>query len=402
MNYMEIEKQKFIEHLKESIKNNSFVKITFGKYRGGDPEFQKVFVTKIEIGEGERLSFKFRYKTKDIVKNYEIENGIRLADEILGKDFLSATLFTANNDYTLDYSKKRIPKLHIKKASLTAPLSTQHNKSKSRFVNQHSKYFKLLGITTIDGKVKADKYDKFRQVDKFIEIVDSLYKSSRLQDKNEIKIVDMGSGKSYMTFALYDYFVNTLKKNVVIKGIEQREELIKLSNLFADECDFTGLKFESGAIKNLPPEKSDIVVALHACDTATDDAIVKSIEMDSEIIVLAPCCQKYVRKKIKSPEFMKGIFKHGIMMERLAVSFTDGLRALTLEYFDYDTKVFEFISPEHTARNTMITAVKKRSPVTDSEEMLNEINLIKKEFQIEDFYLDRILFNTETQRHRGE
>lgn len=389
---MEIEKQKFIEHLNVSLKNNSFIKITFGKYRGGDSEFQNVYVSKIEITDGERLSFKFRYKTKDIVKNYEIDTGIRLAEEVLGKDFLSATLFTAKNDYTLDYSKKRIPKLHIKKASVASPVSTNHNKSKSRFVNQFAKYFQLLGITTSEGKVKADRYDKFRQVDKFIEIVDSLYRSSQLQDENEIKIIDMGSGKSYMTFTLYDYFTNTLKKNVIIKGVEQRDELIKLSNRIADECEFVGLKFEPGTIENLPSEKSDIVVALHACDTATDDAIVKAIEMDAEIIVLAPCCQKYVRKKIKSPEVMNGIYKHGIMMERLAVSVTDGLRALMMEYFGYETKVFEFISSEHTAKNTMITAVKKKSPVTNSEEKLNEINLIKKEFQLEDFYLDRILF----------
>ncbi|MBK8549775.1 MAG: SAM-dependent methyltransferase [Ignavibacteria bacterium] len=398
---MEIEKQKFIDHLKKSIEDNSFVKITFGKYRGGDPEFQNVYVTKIEIKEGERLSFKFRYKTKDIVKNYEIETGIRLADEILGKDFFSATLFTTSGDYSLDYSKKRIPQLHTKKASFTSPVTTEHNKSKSRFVDQNAKYFQLLGITTSDGKVKADSYDKFRQVDKFIGIVDSLYRSSRLSDKNEIKIADMGSGKSYMTFALYDYFSNTLNKNVFIKGIEQREELIKLSNRIAVECKFTGLKFETGVIEDFKTDETDIVVALHACDTATDDAIVKAVQSDAEIIVLAPCCQKYVRKKLASPASMKGIYKHGIMMERLAVSVTDGLRALMMEYFGYDTKVFEFISSEHTAKNTMITAVKKDHHIR-SDEKLEEINLIKREFQLDDFYLDRILLNTKAQRHREE
>jgi hypothetical protein len=391
---MENEKQKFISHFKESIKNNSFVKITFGKYRGDDREFQNIYVTKIEVKEGERISYKFRYKTKDIVKNYEIETGIKLADEILGKDFLSATLFTIENNFTLDYSKKRIPKLHVKKASITTPGSTEHNKSKSRFVNQYAKYFQMLGITASDGKVKADKYDKFRQVDKFIEIVDSLYRSSHLKDKNEISILDMGSGKSYMTFSLYDYFVNKLNKKVFIKGIEQRAELIKLSNRIADECEFTGLKFEAGTIENYLAEKTDIVVALHACDTATDDAISKAIRAEAGIIVLATCCQKYVRKNLVSPESMKGIFKHGIIMERLAVSVTDGLRALTLEYFGYETKIFEFISTEHTSRNTMITAVKKNSALDKPVEKLNEISIIKNEFQLEDFYLDKVLLNS--------
>jgi hypothetical protein len=388
---METEKLKFIRYFKESLKNNSFVKITFGKYRGDDPEFQNIYVTKIKISEGERISFKFRYKTKDTVKNYETEAGIGLADEILGKDFLSATLFTTENDYTLDYSKKRIPKLHVKKASFTSAASTEHNKSKSRFVNQYAEYFQMLGITASDGKIKADKYDKFRQVDKFIEIVDSLYRSSRLTDKDEINILDMGSGKSYMTFALYDYFSNKLHKKVFIKGIEQRDELIKLSNRIANECEFFGLKFETGTIENLKVDKADIVVALHACDTATDDAIIKALQIEAEIIVLAPCCQKYLRKRIVSPEFMKGIIKDGILVERLAVLLTDGLRALMLEYSGYKTKVFEFISSEHTSKNTMITAVKKSSVLNKKEEKLNEVNLIKKEFQLEDFYLDKLL-----------
>ena len=392
---MENEKQKFIDHLNESISDGTFVKITFGKYRGDDKEFQNIYVTKIEIKEGERLSFKFRYKTKDIVKNYEPGTGIKLVEEILGKDFLSGTLFTTKNDFTLDYSKKRIPKLYTKKATTTAPVTTEHNKSKSRFVDNNAKYFHLLGITTSDGKVKADKYDKFRQVDKFIEIADSLYRSSELKEKNEIKITDMGSGKSYMTFSLYDYFANTLARKVEMKGIEQKEDLVKLSNWISDECKFTGLKFESGTIEKLKEGKTDIVVALHACDTATDDAIVKAIEADAEIIILAPCCQKYVRKQLVIPENMKGIYRHGILEERLAVTLTDGLRALLLEYFGYETKVFEFISSEHTAKNTMITAVRNRSLKERQEEKLNEINLINKEYGLDDFYLDKILFNTQ-------
>ena len=394
---MENEKQKFIEHLKDSISDNTFVKITFGKYRGDDKEFQNIYVTKIEIKEGERLSFKFRYKTKDIVKNYEYDTGKKLVEEILGKDFLSGTLFTTKNDFTLDYSKKRIPKLYIKKATTTAPVTTEHNKPKSRFVDNNAKYFHLLGITTSDGKVKADRYDKFRQVDKFIEIADSLYRSSDLKDikeQNEIKITDMGSGKSYMTFALYDYFANTLAKKVEMKGIEQKEDLVKLSNWISDESEFKGLKFESGTIEKLKEGKTDIVVALHACDTATDDAIIKAIEADAEIIILAPCCQKYVRKQLVIPENMKGIYRHGILEERLAVTLTDGLRALLLEYYGYETKVFEFISSEHTAKNTMITAVRNMSMKERPEEKLNEINLIKKEYGLDDFYADRSLLSS--------
>lgn len=382
------EKIKFIESLKKSINDKSFIRIVFGKYRGDDKEFEKIFVTRIETTGGEKLSFKFRYTTKDIVKNFDLETGIKLIDEILGKDFFSATLFTSANDITIDYSRKRIPQLFRKSPSKTSAENSLHNKVKARFIKEDAKYFHLLGISTKEGKVKAGKYDKYRQVDKFIEIVDSLYRSSNLSNKDEIKIFDMGSGKSYMTFAVYDYFANTLKKNISMTGIEQRQELVDLSNKTAADSGFGKLNFINGTIDNIINQHADIVVALHACDTATDDAIVNAIKSNAEIIILAPCCHKYLRKKITSPEAMKAIYKHGILEERLSVSLTDGLRALMLEYYGYETKVFEFISSEHTAKNTMITGVKKNNI---NEDKLNEINQIKREFHIDDFYLDRKL-----------
>jgi hypothetical protein len=385
---MENVKDEFKGYLRESIDSDKFVRLTFGKYRGGDKDFENIYVSRIETKEGEKLSFKFRYKTKDIVKNYDFNAGIRLADEILGKDFFSATIFTTEKDYSVDYSKKRIPQLHIKKPTYKTSLSESHNKVKSRFVKEDSKFLNLLGISTAEGKIKPEWYGKFRQIDKFTEILDSLYRTSKLEEKEEIRITDMGSGKSYLTFAVYDYFRNTLNKNVKVTGIEQKEDLVKLSNRISSQCGFDGLNFISANIESQTNDKPDITTALHACDTATDDAICKALESDSEIIILAPCCQKYVRKKLSIPERLKGIFRYGIQEERLASMLTDGLRALVLEYFGYEVKVFEFISQEHTAKNTMITAVKKHEKNPDK---LKEIFEIKKEFGTEDFYLDRKL-----------
>ena len=189
---------------------------------------------------------------------------------------------------------------------------------------------------------------------------------------------------------MYDHFKNNLNKKVKVRGIEQRQELTDLSNGIAKKCGFNqnnGLEFLTGSIEETDLSNTDIAVALHACDTATDDAIKKAVRAKAEIIVLAPCCQKYVRKKIIVPDRLKGIFGHGIHEERLAVMLTDGLRAMTLENSGYDIKVFEFISSEHTARNTMITAVKNDSKVRGN---LNNTESIKKEFGIDDFYLDKI------------
>lgn len=383
---MENVKEEFRNYFRKSLTDNNFVKLTFGKYRGGDKEFEKILVSRIETKEGNKLSFKFRYSTKDIVKNYGFEEGIRLSDEILGKDFLSAVLFTTEKDYSVDYSKKRIPQLHIRKPVFTTAAAEVHNKLKNRFVSEDSVYLKLLGISDAEGKIKSDKYSKFRQVDKFIEILDSLYKASELQKKDEIRITDLGSGKSYLTFAIYDYFKNTADKKVCITGIEKKTELVNLSNEAAVKCGYEGLKFITGDITGYAGTDCDIAVALHACDTATDDAVIKALEANAGIIILAPCCQKYVRKKIVIPDKLAGIFKYGIHEERLASMLTDGLRAMTLEYYGYETKVFEFISTEHTAKNTMITAVKS---CDKNPEKLAEINGIKEEFGIEDYYLDR-------------
>lgn len=387
------EKENFAKELRKSLDEDTFVKLQFGKYRGDDKEFQKIVVTKLNLKEGEHLSFNFKYVNRDIVKNFEIEKGISLADEITGKDFLSATLFTTKNDFTIDHSKKRVASFYKKRPTLKTPAVSVHNREKPRYVDPSAKYFHLLGITNEDGNVRSGMYDKFKQVDKFIETMDSLYRASGLSEKDEIKITDMGSGKSYLTFALYDHFKNKLNKKVNVRGIEQRQELSDLSNEIAMKCGLNennGLEFLTGSIEDTDLRDTDITVALHACDTATDDAIKKAVRADSEIIVLAPCCQKYVRKKIIVPDRLKGIFGHGIHEERLAVMLTDGLRAMTLENSGYDVKVFEFISSEHTARNTMIAAVKNNSK---GKGKLEDTESVKKEFGIDDFYLDKILID---------
>lgn len=385
------EKAALLQHIETSLIDGSFVKMSFGKYRGGDSEFKGLTVNLITTNEGDRLSFRFSYKTKEVVKNYEIDKGAALISEITGKDFLSATLFTTREDYSLDYSKKRIPTLHTRKPAFSTTLPREHNREKHRIVDPASEYFYLLGISSKEGRVHSDKYDKFKQVDKFIEIVDSLVASSELKDKNEISATDLGSGKSYITFALYDYFTNTKGINAKVKGIEQRKELADLSNKTAIQCRFNSLSFMEGKISDGDSDSSDIVTALHACDTATDDAIAFALKNNAGIILLAPCCQKYVRKRMLIPDDLKPVFGHGILEERLAVILTDSLRALVLEYFGYETKVFEFISSEHTSRNTMITGVRPRDTGKINMKALNEIKMIKEKFGVEDFYLDKIL-----------
>jgi len=381
-------KEKFISCLKESLFEGSFIKLTIGKYRGEKQDLEKIFITPVNLSEGVKLSFRYKFRKKEEYKNISYDDGAEMAENLIGHEFFNASLFTAKNDISLEYNKKREARIYVKKPSMETAEIKDHNREKSRFIDSDSKYLKLTGITTDKGKIKNDKYNKFRQIDKFIEIADSLIKDSELHEKKELKALDFGSGKSYLTFALYDYIVSSLNKKCDFKGVESRKELVDLSNRISDESGFLGLMFFKGSIIDFPPVKADIVTALHACDTATDEAIAKALESGAEIIMLAPCCHKYVRKNIVIPDSLKPVFKHGILEEHISSFITDGLRALMLEAFGYKTKVFEFISHEHTAKNIMITAVKKAYPANHREDKLNEIKNIKDVFGLKDFYLD--------------
>ncbi len=384
-------KKEFLEIFNDSLVKNTFVKLTLGKYRGSEEGLENIYAEPVKIGNEIMLMFRLKYKTKDIFKNHAFEDALSNTEQYLGKEFLYGALYTIKNDIIIEYNKKREARIYRKKPTFTKVEIKTHNKIKSRFVDCKLKFLNLLGITNKSGEVHSHNYDKFRQLDKFIEIVDSLYRTSELINKDKINVTDFGSGKSYLTFALYYYFNHSLKKEISITGVEQRNELVELSNKAAEDCGFSGLKFINNNIISFKNEQADIVTALHACDTATDDAIAKAVNSNAEIIILAPCCQKYVRREISIPKNVESIFKHGIFEEHISSFVTDGLRALTLEAFGYKTKIFEFISSEHTSKNIMITAVKQKHSEDIDVNKFKEIENIKSLFGLKDYYLDKIL-----------
>jgi len=369
-------KSDFMEILRNSLKENTFVKFTLGKYRGNEDGLENIYVNPVKIKEEVKFALRYKYKTRDIYKNHTSDEAMNIISDEMGKNFLYGGLFTTTNDFVLEYNKKRVPRTYTRKASFSRVEIKEHNRIKTRYIDS------------------GDKYDKFRQVDKFIEILNVLIESSSLADKNEIDVVDFGSGKSYLTFAVYNYLNHKLGLKTRVTGIEQREDLAQLSNDISTAVDFNELKFLNSTINDNKIKKADVVIALHACDTATDDAIAKAIAVKSEIIILAPCCQKYVRKHLHIPEELKGVFKHGILEEHLASFITDGLRALVLESYGYKTKVFEFISGDHTSKNIMITAVLDEFTDDSYFAKVVEIEKMKSQFGLSDFYLDKLLTKT--------
>ena len=387
------QREEFWRLLTESLAQGSFVKLTLGKYRGDEEGLRNLYARLVTIKDEAHLSFLYRYQTKDITKNYRRAEGLKLISELLGESFLSARLFTTEGDWQLEFNRKRKARLSASRATFSAPPPREHDRQKKRFLDpQESLYLRALGVTTEQGAVKERMQDKWRQINKFVEIVAGLFDLSPLAERQEIAVLDMGSGKGYLTFAVYDYFDNERGIRARLTGVEARRELVEFCNEVARQAGFADLHFAQGNIRDYAVERADILIALHACNTATDEAIYKGIAAGAAIIICAPCCHQQIRPQIEPPPALRGLLKHGILLEREAETVTDGLRALLLERSGYTTKVFEFISTEHTQKNTMIVGV-KRKRATDTALVARQIEEIKQLYGIKEHSLERLLAN---------
>lgn len=381
--------QLFLDNILNSLENKGFQKITLSHKRDNKNELKNVFAKAAVLKAGMKLSFVYRYPTKDITKNFDLSEGLSLIREMLGKDFYQADLFTTSADWHYTMNKNGISRMSKTSPTITEATQYTHDKIKKRFITlENNVYLRELGIATADAKVKKDMEDKFRQINKYIEIVDGIVSSASLSPG--FHIVDMGSGKGYLTFALYDYLSNVLKLSPEITGVELRNELVVSSGVIARKAGFGNLKFLAGSIETAELEQIDMLIALHACDTATDEAIYRGILAGSKVIICAPCCHKQVRKQIAPVNDLKSITKFGILEERQAEILTDGIRALVLEAYGYKTKVFEFISTEHTPKNVLIVGIKKGTGKPD-ESILEEIRNIKKVYNIRYHHLEKLL-----------
>ena len=383
------ETEQFIDAFAASLSAETFVKMTLGNYKGDVEHLQKILVRPVETKRGTFVAFQSRYESRETVKNHSIGESPDTVRSHLRSGFRNAHLFTTANDFQLDIGK-RSTRLRVGRATFTEVPGRMHDRAKNHLVDPGRYYLKALGITNDRGEVKAEQQDKWRQINKFVETFAQLIERSALVDRRKLKIVDMGAGKGYLTFAAYDHLTVTRGLEIDMTGVDLKPETIDLCNDVAAACGFDGLKFVVGAIADFDPTGADILVALHACDTATDDALYKGIQAGSQIIVAAPCCHKEVRKQIKPPAGMKTFLKHGTLLETTAEVVTDGLRSLLLERSGYNTKVFEFVSPEHTPKNNMIAAVKAARPV-DRDRLNAEIVAVKSLYSIERQRLEHLL-----------
>ena len=381
----------FLQLLLNSVNKQTFIKITLGNKKEKSADLKNVFVKPVLVKNVIKLSFVYRYPTNDITKNFDAKEGSILISKMLEDEFYNADLFTTENDFHLSIQKNNTVKTITRNATLTTKVNlSNHDKEKFRIVKTIDNiYLKELGVTTAQGIVKKDMQDKFKQINRYVEIIEGVIKD--LQFKNNIQVVDMGSGKGYLTFALYDYLVNKLFLCATVTGIELREELVKKCNRIASDAHYTNLAFKDGTIESVILSDIDILIALHACDTATDDAIYRGIKANSKVIICAPCCHKQIRKQMNPVNELKSITKHGILLERQAEITTDAIRALLLQAHGYKTKVFEFIATEHTPKNVLIVAIKLDKKIEPQKISLDKVVALKNLFGIQTHYLETLL-----------
>ena len=354
-----VPRDEFLAVLGASVRDGTFARLTLGKPRGADATLQKVLIRPVTLKAGPHLSFVWRHDRRDITKNLAPDEGVQEIDRLIGTDFHSAHLATTQQSVQLEYNKKGEPRLSLG-LSASPFADTTHDRAKPRLLPADAQaWLNALGVTTTAGIVREGMADKHRQIHKFVEILSHLVDGLALPHDRPAEVVDMGCGKGYLTFATHDYLDRVLKRSVRVCGVEVRPELVALGNQVAHDTGRPKLSFVGGTIQDAELPALDVLIALHACDTATDDAIARGIKADAALIVVAPCCQKEVRAQLHAAPVLAPALRHGIFQERHAEFATDALRALLLEWAGYDTKVFEFISSEHTGKNLMIAATKR-------------------------------------------
>ncbi len=388
------ELQVFANNFSQAVYKNVFVKLTLSRKRKNNSDLENVYIKQVEIKGEVRLQFTYHYKFQDIIKNLSTDEANQEITRLLMEDFNIANLLTQERDYELKISKNFTVTILAKKPTIKNLPSRQHDVAKKRFIDISQKYLHLLDITTEDGVVLKSMTDKYRQIEKFVEIIDNLLNKSGIIKLPKINILDMGAGKAYLTFAVYDYLVNHLKLEVNILGVEAQEKLVESSNTIARAVEFKNLNFVKNNIKDFQAEASDVLIALHACDTATDEAIFKAIKLKARLIILSPCCHKQIRTQINSKNILNSITRYGILLERQAELLTDSIRGLILEKYGYRSSIMEFISAEHTGKNLMIVAYKTADYVAEESYIIQkqqEIESLKKMFGIEYHQLEKLL-----------
>jgi SAM-dependent methyltransferase len=369
-------------------------------------DLQRVMAKPVLIKGVANLSFTLRHPTRDLTQNATLEDGLARVQAWAGAGFRNLHLFTPGQETQLAFNRKGRATLREGQHSnggkgpmglegeAAAPQGlTPHNREKQRMLDLHRPFLAALGVTDAQGHLASPMARKWKQINKFLEVLRGALDGVKTEAGAPIRVADFGSGKGYLTFAVHDHLTHTLARPAQVSGVELRPDMVALCNGVVERLGLQGLQFEAGDLRTFRARPLDVVIALHACDTATDHAMALGVEAGAQVIVCSPCCHKQLRPQLLAPHALRPILQHGIHLGQEAEMVTDSLRALLLQAQGYATQVFEFVALEHTAKNKMILAVKgaKGGTVPSRAEVLAQVALVKGFYGITEQALETLL-----------
>ena len=352
--------EKIIETLAYAINGGSLIKIILAGKRRKSIEYKKITVRPVDIKGEYMYQAEFHFDKKVTHENIPYYEAIDFVAEKIRDNFKQVNILTETEDIQILAAKPDKPRITRSAASRKAG-DLSHDKRKQYIIEDGvpCDFLVELGVMAPDGKVFKKHYSKFRQINRFLEIADNCFEN--LPETGTLRIIDFGCGKSYLTFALYYYLRGVKKRDVEIIGLDLKEDVIRFCNETAKKLGYDRLSFLTGDIADYESDGADMVVTLHACDTATDFALINAVRWHSKVILSVPCCQHELFPKIRNDR-MKVMLKHGIIKERFSALLTDSIRGQLLEACGYDVNIMEFISLEHTPKNILIKAVRNGRP----------------------------------------
>lgn len=337
------------------MQEGSFISVTISQPKDKNSQVRNIYFRPVLLNEDHMIQMVIKYPNREETKNLSEPDFLAFLQLSLQHHFGYAHILFSTQEGHLLISKRGFASLKWKKTVLTPVQLPVHDKEKQYLVAPDAPYLKPLGISSASGNIIKEHYKKYKQISRYIELFAPL--TDGLNKADPASIVDMGCGKGYLTFAMHDWMKSRGFTDLKTTGIDLKADVIQSNNRIADDLAYAGLNFVIGSIEETPSLAPDILVALHACDTATDDALFYGIDQAARIIVVAPCCHKQVRKSIGENDLTTSLFRYGIIKERFATDLTDLIRANILRANGYQVKIMEFVGFEHTPKNIMISAV---------------------------------------------
>lgn len=388
-------------HFKTAAEQDSFIQLVLSHPVGGtgaegsddgsskQEPIAKIVVRPVDLKTGRSFQFTFCEARRETHRNFLLDEAVVEVERLISSQFRRGHLFAAEFDFTVKVKASGKVRTHQFPPSKQKPDSTSHNRQKHYLIADGTPcgFLEEIGVMTADGNVRKQKFDKFRQINRYLEFVEDVYES--FPKTGPIRVVDFGCGKSYLTFALHHLLNRIHGRKVDIVGLDLKTEVVEHCNEIAGKLNCDGLRFEAGDMAGYSPlESVDLSVSLHACDTATDVALARAVEWDAKVIFAVPCCHHEVASKLKT-DFLSPIMRRGILKERFAEMLTDSLRAELLEGCGYRTQVLEFISLEHTPKNILIRAIRE----SDSKlrRVPDSVKSVRDSFDLEPCKLETLL-----------